>query len=140
MSLHTVGSALVSPLSEPGREQLLECGLERLHLGRRFDDSLGVALRIDHTLDGAHCGGDLLAIFLALLDHIGLRQSEGRSAGHQRANDRHHQRLLHVVSPCLVRDRVFVAEARAKTNRNEGQFCFTTACASDLNPPLIGTV
>jgi len=48
------------------------------------DDFLQVALGVDHGLDGAHFGAGRLAVFLARLDHIRLRECHG-DAAHQRA-------------------------------------------------------
>jgi hypothetical protein len=77
------GQGLGVALVRAGREHLDEGGLERLELGRLRHDRLDVALGVDDALDRAHRGGDLLAVFLALLDHVVLGQSDRRASDHR---------------------------------------------------------
>ncbi len=64
-----------SRLAGAGREHLHERGFERLELGGLFDGAGGTGLGIDDTLDGAHRGGGLLTVILALGNHVALGPS-----------------------------------------------------------------
>ena len=103
MSLHTVGSALVSPLSDPAGNIFTKAASSVLSLAACGDGVRGRSLGVDNALDGAHRGGGLLAVLLTLLDHVGLRQRDRRAADHRpggkRTDHRCNQSLSHVHHP-----------------------------------------
>src|SRR5690349_10637226 len=116
------------------REQLHERRLEALELGGLLDGARGRPLGINDALDGAHCSTGLLAVLLALLDHVGLCKREGGAANHraggQYASDRHNQSLPHgsipfknftTIGKFLLDGPVFVADVWPKANRAGGK-------------------
>src|SRR5471032_2018676 len=126
LSLHTVGSALVSPLSEPAGNSLSNASSSSLSLAACFPISLTSPLASMTSLM-ARISGPVALLVLARLDHVGLRERYRRTA-HQRAGSdctdhRHDNSLLHHKSfPWLFASSVFVAEVHGKANSGAGNF------------------